>query len=220
MGLIFRTSSIANPGATSVKNAALTYAEGDGNFAWLATNLSGSTVSITGSARVSGSLFIGNSIQMYGAGVIPLSVTPAGTNDSLIIGNLGARSLTEGGLYSGNGDQIIAMADIDNLNYYYSNGYYKFSENSPAKRHELTGSLVVSGSVGINVNSPSYNLDIVGSLRVSSGISIFNGYTQVRNVLNLEPRNPLPAGTLGDLATSGSALWFYDGGSWREVSLL
>lgn len=62
MGLIFRSSSLANTGATQVKNSALTYQEGDGNFAWLATNLSGSAVSITGSTSLTGSLTVSNKI--------------------------------------------------------------------------------------------------------------------------------------------------------------
>ena len=135
MGLVLRSTDIPNTGVTQVKNAALTYAEGDGNFAWLATNLSGSSISITGSTAV-------------------------------------------------------------------------------------TGSLTVTSKLGVNVASPTYNVDISGSFRSYGGVAVFDTYTTVREALNLEAQHPLPAGTLGDLATSGSALWFYDGGSWREVSLL
>lgn len=62
MGLIFRSTDTPNTGTTQVKNAALTYAEGDGNFAWLATNLSGSTVSISGSTTLVGTLNVSNGI--------------------------------------------------------------------------------------------------------------------------------------------------------------
>lgn len=136
MGLIFRTSSLANPGATSVKNSALTYAEGDGNFAWLATNLSGSSVQISGSTSVS-------------------------------------------------------------------------------------GSVTVRGRLGINTTpSPSYTLDVSGSFRVSPGSNVIEGYSQFRGILNLDPTGSLPAGSEGDLVASGGALWFFDGNTWREVSLL
>lgn len=140
MGLIFRTSSLANTGSTQVKNAALTYQEGDGNFAWLATNLSGSIVSITGSTS-------------------------------------------------------------------------------------LTGSLTVTNKIGVNNATPAYSLDVNGSFRVTSGQSILDGYTQVRDVLNLDSQNPLPSGSAGDLAVSASAgstrsLYFYDGTQWREVQLI
>jgi len=57
MGLILRTSSLANPGnSITVKGSALTYAEGDGNFMYLLTNMSGSTISITGSTGILGDL--------------------------------------------------------------------------------------------------------------------------------------------------------------------
>lgn len=57
MGLILRTSSLANPGnSLTVKGSALTFAEGDGNFMYLLTNMSGSTISITGSTGILGNL--------------------------------------------------------------------------------------------------------------------------------------------------------------------
>jgi hypothetical protein len=37
--------------------------------------------------------------------------------------------------------------------------------------------------------------------------------------LTLEPQDPLPSGSIGELAVSGSALYFYDG-AWKTVSLV
>ena len=65
MGLIYRTSSLANVGASSIKNAALTYEEGDGNIAFLLTNLSGSNT-IQGTTTISGPVQINNTVQMDG----------------------------------------------------------------------------------------------------------------------------------------------------------
>ena len=57
MGLILRSSSLANGGNTvSVKGSALSYIEGDGNFVYLLTNMSGSRISLTGSVQVNGSI--------------------------------------------------------------------------------------------------------------------------------------------------------------------
>jgi len=57
MGLILRSSSLANSGNTvSIKGSALTYNEGDGNFVYLLTNMSGSRISLTGSVSVNGSI--------------------------------------------------------------------------------------------------------------------------------------------------------------------
>jgi hypothetical protein len=55
MGLILRTTTTPNSGNTvSIKGSALSYAEGDGNFAYLLTNMSGSNISITGSTGILG----------------------------------------------------------------------------------------------------------------------------------------------------------------------
>jgi len=66
MGLIYRSSSLANVGASSIKNAALTYEEGDGNIAYLLTNLSGSNISIDGSTTMSGPVQINGNLQTDG----------------------------------------------------------------------------------------------------------------------------------------------------------
>lgn len=52
MALIFRTSDTANAGTSYIKNTPLTYSEGDGNLAWLATNMSGSVVTITSTSNL------------------------------------------------------------------------------------------------------------------------------------------------------------------------
>lgn len=56
----------------------------------------------------------------------------------------------------------------------------------------------LSGSYGL-----TGSLDIQGSVSVSQ-------------VLNLPPQNPLPVGTIGDLAVSGSNLYFYNG-TWTQI---
>jgi hypothetical protein len=66
MGLIYRTSSLANVGASSIKNAELTYEEGDGNIAFLLTNLSGSNVSIDGNTTVNGPIQLNGTLQADG----------------------------------------------------------------------------------------------------------------------------------------------------------
>ena len=53
------------------------------------------------------------------------------------------------------------------------------------------------------------NTQITGSLSVTGSVG-------VSNVMNLKPLDPLPAGTIGDLAVSGSNLFFYNG-AWTQV---
>ena len=57
MGLILRTTLTPNSGnSLSIKGSALSYAEGDGNFMYLLTNMSGSSINITGSTNILGNL--------------------------------------------------------------------------------------------------------------------------------------------------------------------
>ena len=43
------------------------------------------------------------------------------------------------------------------------------------------------------------------------------GSVSISSVMNLKPQNPLPSGTIGDLAVSGSNLYFYNG-AWTQIS--
>lgn len=54
---------------------------------------------------------------------------------------------------------------------------------------------------------------ITGSLNIS-------GTIQTNNTITLLAQSTLPVGSLGMLATSGSNLYFHDGSSWREVTLV
>jgi hypothetical protein len=68
------------------------------------------------------------------------------------------------------------------------------------------------------------SLTVTGSLNVTGTLdhTIFgnslsiSGSVNVRNVMNLTPLNPLPIGTIGDLAVSGSNLFFYNG-AWTQI---
>ena len=50
----------------------------------------------------------------------------------------------------------------------------------------------------------------------SLGDITLNRKTNITKVMNLSSQNPLPAGTIGDLAVSGSNLFFYNG-AWTQV---
>ena len=74
-----------------------------------------------------------------------------------------------------------------------------------------TGSLsngqLLTWNSGSSVWTNTNNLS--GSYQVTGSVSI-------TRTLNLAPSNPLPSGTVGDLAVSGSSLYFYNG-SWTLV---
>ena len=46
--------------------------------------------------------------------------------------------------------------------------------------------------------------------------SISGSNANISGVMNLTPQNPLPSGKIGDLAVSGSHLYFYNG-AWTQV---
>jgi hypothetical protein len=81
MGLILRTSSLANPGNDLIiKGSALTANELDGNFVYLLTNMSGSTISITGSTGIVGNLSVNGSLTVNG-------LTNAGASNIVMYNN-------------------------------------------------------------------------------------------------------------------------------------
>ena len=61
---------------------------------------------------------------------------------------------------------------------------------------------------------------LTGSL-ASGNLSLgINGATTIESTLKLKPQNPLPTGTLGTMAVSGSNLYFHNGSDWKEVLLV
>ena len=60
--------------------------------------------------------------------------------------------------------------------------------------------------------------DVTLGANTFEGDQTITGSINVTEVLNLAPVSPLPAGILGDLATSGSSLFFNDGTSWNAIS--
>jgi hypothetical protein len=52
-------------------------------------------------------------------------------------------------------------------------------------------------------------------IRMSESLTI-TGSVNITSVLNLKPNDPLPAGVIGDLAVSGSSLYFYNG-AWSLI---
>ena len=73
----------------------------------------------------------------------------------------------------------------------------------------------VDNSLNIRPNAPGVsatNVSVSGSVFVSQSI-------QVGEAVRLSQSNPLPSGTTGSLAVSGSNLYFFDG-TWRQISLV
>ena len=79
-----------------------------------------------------------------------------------------------------------------------------------------------------NLNSFSSSIEshlpsgvVSGSSQITDGSGIvsgseFTGSVNVTDTINLAAQDPLPSGNIGDLAVSGSNLYFYNG-SWTQV---
>jgi hypothetical protein len=83
-----------------------------------------------------------------------------------------------------------------------------FAVGTGTSTNRKTGFLIDSGS----------NTFVEGTLNVS-GSSSFTGSVSITQTIKLTPQDPLPSAVVGELAVSGSSLYFYDG-TWRQVSLV
>jgi hypothetical protein len=72
--------------------------------------------------------------------------------------------------------------------------------------NNFSGSMT-DAKVGINKSLPQYTLDVSGSVGVAT-------------ILNIASSNPLPAGSIGNLAVSASNLYFYSASAWYQVQLV
>lgn len=194
-----------------IGNAAGTYATNasQSNFiGWqagdAAANAAGSTF-IGQSAgylavSASSSTFIGNFAGYYAASA----------SYSTIIGWNAGMTQT----YASVGSNNIIIGTAISLPAGYSNGIniggliFGSGSNGPAGFSGTPSTSAANGFVGINQPNPAYSLDVSGSIHLSQA-------------LLLQPQVPLPTGTTGSLAASGSHLYFYNGTSsnagWAQV---
>lgn len=90
--------------------------------------------------------------------------------------------------------------------------------------NETAGIYVSSGSnldylTAIEIpNGPDF-IQPSGSVRIKFPLEV-TGSVTVKNLIQLAQQHPLPASSVGNLASSGSNLYFHDGGSWRQVQLV
>jgi hypothetical protein len=99
-----------------------------------------------------------------------------------------------------------------------SNGFYIGNENYGSLSNDQNKSLMygefnnTTNNQTLQINATTNvknNLVVTGSLNVS-------GKTSIANAMNLTPMDPLPTGVVGDLAVSGSSLYFYNG-AWTLI---
>jgi hypothetical protein len=93
----------------------------------------------------------------------------------------------------GNNQQDTILGYPYQPNSYADNGYRLQIIAAPSGSLYSSGSSLFSGSVTV------------------SGSVLVTGSVNVTTAINLKPQSPLPTGTTGSLATSGSHLYFYNG---------
>jgi hypothetical protein len=186
MGLIYRTSSLANVGASSIKNAELTYEEGDGNIAFLLTNLSGSNVSIQGNTTVDGPIQLNGNLQADGI-IYASNLTSASQNytvtydtgsgrlyytaSSAILGAAPTlQQVTDKGKITTNNIEILGQAIIGNQGINLYAGTNGFS-GTPARVYIYDDTFGDSQTISITntvYSSSGYTLSIARPLLGSS----------------------------------------------------
>jgi hypothetical protein len=185
---------------------------------------------VSGSSQLTSSYDLRYALSGSGGGTIPTgSFATTGSNN--FIGN----QFITGGLFLSSSNEIIfnvpnfpgqpAPGGISVTGSMSVNGNFAVIGGGFTVGQLNTGKIVGSGGLisGLtivsdvlifndgNINNPK-NLGVSGSVFVSQSI-------HVGEAVRLSQSDPLPSGTTGSLAVSGSNLYFFDG-TWRQVSLV
>jgi len=177
MGLFLRFSSLANSGnSITILASALSYAQADGNFMYLLTNMSGSAINITGSTSIVGTLtttgnitgnvignltgtasFASNAAQATTASYILNAVSSSFASTASYVLNAISSSYALSASYTSNAD----LLDGKNSTIFATTGSNTFIGDQV-----ITGSLLVSGSntfTNIGTTSLTGSLNVTGS---------------------------------------------------------
>lgn len=87
----------------------------------------------------------------------------------------------------------------------------------PAISSSYNGRILQTDGIGASWNTTlGVGLASTGSNQFN-GDQTITGSVNITSTIKLTPQNPLPTGTLGTLATSGSHLYFHNGTGWQQV---
>lgn len=135
MAIVYRVTNAPNTGSSVIKNSALTYAEGDGNFAVL-ENLSSSFLAFSSSYNTgsfTGS-FTGNGSGLTGIISASYAATASSANDFLVRGTLTAQT-------------IVVQTITSSVEFVTGSTHFG---SIIGNTHQFTGSVGVSGSITVN----------------------------------------------------------------------
>jgi hypothetical protein len=146
---------------------------------------------------------------------------------NVFVGSEVARLLAHGNYNIGIGIQALLGANAVNDNFVHNTAIGANSGQNlsgSSSNNILIGKLAGPQSVQeisdkLYIGHLGYPL-LTGSLEEGNLSLGINGATTIESTLKLKPQNPLPTGTLGTMAVSGSNLYFHNGSDWKEVLLV
>lgn len=173
--------------------------------------------SLSGSVQITGSVdVLGSTTSTFDAPAQNVEIPFVNVNGATIGGRVYNRVYFGIADYSQFGP---AFEDYFGIEYYDSFSYNYGSElNVNGRQIQLT--TLASGSGQTSYVRTTDNYDGTSQVSIGSGNKVaINGKAELSNVLQLAPQDPLPGGDPGQLAVSGSSLYFYTD-QWREVAFV
>lgn len=187
-----------------------------GSFATTGSNTFQGNQTITGSLLLNGNTTqVGHTTQNF---------TAPGTNGEKAFANVSGASIA-GKSY---GRTFFGIADYPSFGNqfedyfaieYYDGFGYNFGSEFDINGKQTNLSTAASGSGQTSYVRTTDNYDGTSQVSISSGNKIaMTGKVEMSNVLQLAAQDPLPAGGTGQLAVSGSNLYYHNGSSWAQIN--
>jgi hypothetical protein len=180
----------------------------------IATN---ETLNLQCNTRTEGNMTITGSLQASGSlhtliGAVTVSGSAAGVGNGLnVIGN----TLLSGSvIINGSSDSTTKFLFFSNASGS-AGGYLTYNPSANSGTGQVA--LYASGSGETVVGLVTGRNTIGGDTRHTGSLTV-TGSVNISSVMTLAKQNPLPTGTTGSLAVSGSGLYFHNGTSWNLIS--
>ena len=145
MGLYLRSSSLANSNTgLTIQGTSLSYAQTDGNFMYLLTNMSGSSIKITGSTGIIGNISVSGNLTLGGSFLGTASwadntLTASFVTASNVYGPYGASS-------------ILSASYALSSSYAYSSSYALSASYVVSASRAISSSYALTSSYSNNIN--------------------------------------------------------------------
>jgi hypothetical protein len=174
--------------------------------------------------QINASTDIRNNLNITGS----LTVSGSANTDVTVIGRVNVRNVSETGRVTIYGDQNYPNIVLVTGSFATTIEARTITMDNNADRIELTTNGVTGSKTQIRTVDPSFNTQTIIELPCSSswnnGLTKFKypveitGSVNITSVMTLSQQSPLPTGTVGSLAVSGSNLFYHNGSSWSQIN--